>query len=380
MKKLYPLLTALTLFVFAPALAQEQAAATPSTEELQAQIAALQGQVESLEKRATAWDKIKKAVNVGGYVQAVYQWNQDGRTFYEGVGVKKGNSTFYIHRAILYLTGDIYNGRAGKADARLLVDFAGTPRVLDLHVRYSPVREFGAQIGQFFIPFSIESQSSSSTKLEFINYATVISRLALMGEDVSGLKVSGRQLGAQIFGGFFHKEGYDILEYNLGVFNGSAINAKDANKSKDIVARLMVHPVKGLSIAGSYWWGEGCYAAVAPNLQHTRLNRYAASVAYDHPSFFVRGEYIGSRIGTLRSEGAYIAGGYNFLHNAMVAARMDYFAQDRHSGQHELAYTLGVNWMPLKHLRLQLNYTLEQYRNMGLKLCNSVNFMVTGIF
>ncbi len=385
MKRFYTLVIILTVLAFSAASAQEQAAvadqaATPTVGELQAQIAELQQQVGKLGKSATAWDKIKKAVKLSGYVQAGYEWNQDERSFYEGVAVTPGNSSFYIRRARITFAGDIYKGRAGKADAKLQVDFAGTPKILDLHIRYSPVREFGAQVGQFFIPFSIESQSNSSVKLEFINYALVIQRLALMGSDISGLKVSGRQLGGQIFGGFFHKEGYDILEYNLGVFNGNDINKKDANKSKDIVARLMVHPVKGLSIAGSYWWGEGTYAPIVAGAKHTNLNRWAASVAYDSKSFFVRGEYIGSKIGPLSSEGAYIAGGYNFLPNAMVAARVDYFAMDKSNSEYELNYTLGVNYMPFKHLRLQLNYTLEQYRHMRKKLCNGINFMVTGVF
>ncbi len=388
MKKLYSLFIALTIFAFTPALAQEQAAATPSAEELQAQITALQGQVESLEKRASTWDKIKKAVKISGYVQAGYEWSQDQNYFDEGIAAKAGASSFYIRRARVTLAGDLYNGKAGKADAKLQVDFAGTPKILDLHVRYSPVREFGAQIGQFFIPFSIESQMNSSVKLEFIQYALVIQRLALMGNDLSGLKVSGRQLGGQIFGGFFHKEGYDILEYNLGVFNGSAINAKDSDKGKDIVARLTTHPVKGLSIAGSYWWGQSKYSKSNVNKDYahlvgkgtSHLNRYAASVAYDCPSFFVRAEYVGSKVHRLFSEGAYIAGGYNFLPNATVAARVDYFSENKYDDACELNYTLGVNYMPWKHLRLQLNYTACQYMNMGQKMRSGVNFMVTGVF
>lgn len=49
-------------------------------------------------------------------------------------------------------------------------------------------------------------------------------------------------MGAQLFGGFFKRDGYSILNYNFGVFNGEGLNVKDKNKSKDIVARLTVKP------------------------------------------------------------------------------------------------------------------------------------------
>ena len=33
-----------------------------------------------------------------------------------------------------------------------------------------------------------------------------------------------------LFGGFFKRDGYSILNYNFGVFNGEGLNVKDKNK------------------------------------------------------------------------------------------------------------------------------------------------------
>ena len=74
--------------------------------------------------------------------------------------------------------------------------------------------------------------------------------------DVCGLSATGRDMGAMLYGGFFNRKGYSVLGYNFGVFNGEGLNVKDKNKSKDLVARLTLRPVRGLQIAGSYYWGE----------------------------------------------------------------------------------------------------------------------------
>lgn len=92
-------------------------------------------------------------------------------------------------------------------------------------------------------------------KYEFIEYSMAVCRL--MGfTDVCGVNATGRDLGAQLYGGLIDRDGYNILNYNVGVFNGEGINIKDKNKSKDVVARLMVQPLRALSFAGYYYWGE----------------------------------------------------------------------------------------------------------------------------
>ncbi len=52
------------------------------------------------------------------------------------------------------------------------------------------------------------------------------------------------------------------MTYNLAIMNGQGINLKDKNNQKDIVGSLMVHPLKWLSVGGSFVKGKGCAVAV----------------------------------------------------------------------------------------------------------------------
>ena len=66
-------------------------------------------------------------------------------------------------------------------------------------------------------------------------HGIAVCNLAKMGaNDVTGYDVTARDIGFQFFGGFIHREGYSVINYNVGLLNGSGINTKDDNKSKDI--------------------------------------------------------------------------------------------------------------------------------------------------
>lgn len=78
------------------------------------------------------------------------------------------------------------------------------------------------------------------------------------------------------------------------MFNGEGLNVKDKNKSKDLVARLTLRPVRGLQIAGSYYWGE--YGS-----DYLKRVRYGAGACYDEGPLVVRAEWICGRRGFLRA-------------------------------------------------------------------------------
>ena len=185
---------------------------------------------------------------------------------------------------------------------------------------------------------------------------------------------TGRDLGLMAYGGFFAREGYDILSYNVGVFNGEGINTLDANKSKDLVARLTVRPVAGLQIAGSYYWGE--YGK-----EYLRRIRYGAGIGYDRGIGVARSEYIYGRTGDLRSDGWYVMGGLRAARRWLFAVRCEAFTENRDdSDTRQMNYTAGITWQPVKHLRCQLNYTYEHYAAPAAADRNVVAVMLSGIF
>ena len=354
----------------------------------QAEVDALKERIAKLEKRSEVWDKLKPAFQISGYLQAGYDllWGDDGETT---------TSSFHLRRARMTLQGDIYNGKAGKANYRIQVDLCKSPVIMDLWVKYQPVNEFGAQIGQFKLPISIENTDYNATKLEFITYANTVQRMSRNGSvDMTGINSSGRDIGLQFAGGFIERKDFDIINYEVGVFNGSGINVKDSNLSKDVAARLTIQPLKLLKIAAYGLFGEidatslvSKYPGMiqqnkSANVHYLRYNRFGGGFDYNDKNIFGRAEFIGGQTGDYTSAGVYGQVGYKLRDKFTVGVRYDYFVEDLNDEAPELTtYSVAVSYRPWKHIRLQAEYSLQEtlYKDVT-KLGNCLYFMATALF
>lgn len=354
MKKLF-----LSAFLLLGGLASAQ---TPATGDAgPAEAGTLESRLGELETRTSAWQKIvARLPRFSGYVQAGYQYSDDA-------------STFFLKRVRLSLAGDI----SPKFDYKIQFEFC-KPRLVDAFIQYRPFSQLNVRVGQYKVPFSIENTECSPTRMELIEYPLVLQKL--MGfSDVCGFSATGRDLGATLYGGFFKRDGYSIVNYDFGVFNGEGINTRDANKSKDIAARLIVKPVEELMLSGSYYRGE--YGASC-----LERERYAAGICYDRGAVVVRSEWIGGVTGmadtgrSMTSDGWYVTAGWRAPRNLMFAARFENFTLDtaRRSATRQNNYTAGVSWSPVKYLRCQLNYTYEDYAAAANN--NALSLMFTGMF
>ena len=369
-KRIFTLLT-IALLATISASAQNEAVTIDS----------LQHRIAKLEKRSATWDKIKQHFKISGFIQAAY--------FGDFVNDKTDASYFRLRRARLSLAGKIAESKkAGIADYRLQVDFAESPKIVDLWVRYRPLEQIGIQVGQFKIPLSIENSEYNPLKLEFIDYSLVVQRLARMSShDVTGISSAGRDMGAQLIGSFGKKEGYSVINYNLAIFNGCGINQKkDNNTSKDFVGRVMVNPIKDLALAGYYQYGEGNFNGLRgiENGKFVKYQRYGGGVAYNGKHGFARSEYIRGNTGVLTSEGAYAQAGWKFntakAGYVSLGVRFDYFDDNILDKQREFNYTIGATYQPWRYMRLQLNYTIKQYQHYNQPLKHCLSVMVSGIF
>ena len=353
----------------------------------QAQIDSLNLRIAKLEKRSQVWDKLKPAFKVSGYIQAGYDylWNENGTT----------TSTFHLRRARISLQGDIYKGAKGaKASYRLQIDLCKELPIMDLWVKYQPINQFGVQFGQFKVPVSIENTDYNATQLEFINYANTVQRLVRMSSsDLQGINSSGRDIGALLYGGFIKKDGFSLINYEVGVFNGSGINTKDKNKSKDIAARLTIQPLQKLKIAAYYMGGETDASSLIEkyptmvvdnsgvNTKYLGYNRYGGGFDFNNKHIFARSEYIGGQTGAMRSEGVYAQVGYKFLNKCSVGVRFDYFDENKADDGNQMNYSVAASYHPWKHLRLQAEYTRQTYNHIvGSKNSNGLYLMVSAIF
>ena len=347
-------------------------AQTTSSEEKT--LAELQAEVEALKKKTSTWDKIVPYLpKISGFMQFCYNYSET-----------KDESNFALKRVRVSLAGDFFKK---KLDYRLQVEFTNTPKIVDAYINYKPFNQLNIRAGQFKIPFAIENTGyTPPTKFEFIEYPLALKNLMTLdepiyfnGEKVATHKSSGRDMGLMLYGGFFQREGYSILNYDLAVFNGAGINTTDTNKSKDICARLSIVPIEGLQFTSSYYWGE--YSDKDHKVNHLRRVRYSAGACYDKGPWVVRGEWMGGETGALESDGWYAMGGYRVLKSLLLVARYDTFKRNSHlADTRQTNYTAGLVWRPLKFLCWHLNYTYEDYKAVGKPCGSGVSVMVAGIF
>lgn len=323
---------------------------------------------------------VSKLPQVSGFVQAMYSWQEGG---------DDGANYFRIRRARLIFKGKLYKS---LMDYNFTTDFAGSVKIVDAYMRITPWKQFSVQVGAFRPSFTIENTFYGSLSMEGIDYPQVVKKMTHLG-DISGLSSAGRDIGVQIYGGFFNKRGFSTLEYRLGVFNGNGVMvSKDDNKSKDIAAMLRVNPIKNLAFVGSCYIGEWNNGVSKYNQRW----RWSAGFRYDDGNVFARGEYIrgftegvksGSGYKNFKSEGAYVqVGGRFFKQKFAPFVRLEYYAKNLYDqkGTGEPYYTLGIDYNPIKYLRLQLNYTCKTYNDHAVNTAhyphNVVEVMLTGKF
>ena len=405
MKRLSIIICAL-LFAGASLSAQESTKSS-STESIEARLA-------KIEKRNATLDKLRQYFKISGFIQGEYDWTDDR----EG-HLSTGMSSFYLRRLRFTITGDLYNGKAGKLDYRVYFDLARATQgkisnikeikspLLDMWMRYQPCKEFGIQFGQFKNPVTFEA-SISPSKYDFIDFSYAVQNLAKMGSnDVVGLNVTARDIGFMLLGGFVHRENYSVINYHVGVVNGSGINEKDNNKSKDVFGRITINPTRDLALAAYYQWGEANLSHFSAekyaeygwtgSSKYVPMHRWGGGFNYDGKKAFARGEYIAGLTGKLASEGVYVEAGKRFHlpKNAgmlWAGGMVDYFCRncfdyihrDTKNAAIDMRYSVCVGYTPFKYLRVQLAYGLEHRINYAFAnsrpFGNSVKLMVTGAF
>ena len=145
------------------------------------------------------------SLKLNGYVQVRYtHWDT-------------GSDGFRVRRARFGFKGDLLK----NFNFKLKVDGTRRPILLDAAVEISSIPYATVSFGQFKIPFSLDNLTSSSA-LDLVNRSQTVEELC-PAQDIGS---TGRDIGVTISGKL------SILEYSLGVFNGSGINRVDTNDQK----------------------------------------------------------------------------------------------------------------------------------------------------
>lgn len=272
------------------------------------------------------------ALKLNGYTQVGYTHWEDGA------------SEFRIRRARLGLKGDIFK----NINYRLQIDGTKNPILMDAIVEFSLSSHLGLRIGQFKVPFSLESLASSSS-LDTINRSQPVEKLC-PGRDIGSY---GRDIGVMASGKF------SKVECFLGIFNGSGINRGDLNKQKDIAARLVLHPLDFIQVAAAFYKGQ--YTSDAGE-GPVRRDRSGIEVFLNRSRFSLKGEYIFAKDDQTSREGWYVQAGYFMLSKKLQSIiKYDSYDKDREmAGDRSDVMTIGLNLFFTENTKFQINYELHR--------------------
>jgi phosphate-selective porin OprO and OprP len=161
-----------------------------------------------------------------------------------------------------------------------------------------------------------------------------------------------------------------LVEYYVAVLNGSGVNVADtANGNKDLAARLVLTPVKGLYFGGSYYngWDKVSKPDVAGQSQ--ARNRLGFEAGYVLPRFSVRGEYIAGKDGKTNRAGWYLTAAYYVLPQKLqFLVRYDTYDPNTSKADNITTnYTIGGNFHFNSWSKLQIHYTFRAEEGPAVK-------------
>ena len=360
MKKLYFLILALGVFVLHArsqstddilnVLVTKNLISATEADSLRAE-AAIAAQTNLAKVKSFPVNAAKK-ISLAGYTQIRYQ-------ALEETGKVDG---FDIRRARVDLKGKLSPYWA----YRLQFDLAGTPKLIDAYAELKVNDYLNITFGQAKIPFSLEN-ITSSPKLELIDRSQVVEALTARGKDLGGNQ-NGRDIGILLGGNLLKLKDRPVVDYRLGVYNGSGINTADKDETKDYAARLIFYPVTGLAFSGALYNGSRFVPEVKTGTVVTTpsksvdRNRFGFDLSYDRKNFSLRSEYIYGKDDVTEREGYYLLGGYYLLQKKVqFVAKYDFYDADKAKADDASTWVvLGANYNFNANTKLQVNYSIKQ--------------------
>ena len=256
----------------------------------------------------------------------------------------------------------ILDGKIKDFDWRVQIQGTSTPspasptvQLVDMYlewVRYTPFR---VRIGQFKRPFTFENPTHPITQ-GWYSYAMVINNLSGFGDRTGEKSSGGRDIGIQVQGDLLKSpSGRNLLHYQIGIYNGEGVNAKDKDNKKDVIGGFWFMPIAGVRIGASGWTGTRADVG--------RKNRYALSAEYDKDEYTFLMEYVHSQgpgadpvLGN-KADGFYVFGIVPVIMSKLHAkARYNMYRPAKEWSSSKTMYEVGMNYFFTKNLQLNVEY------------------------
>ena len=322
--------------------------------------------------------RLGRSLSLSGYTQAAYtnfEHPLPGK-YYDGFSIKRARLDFQGHFSAQF-------------DYRVLVDFVGqsgangtaptggeliSPFLVEAYLVYKPFKWLNFKAGQMIVAFSQENMTQDRN-LDMIERSQVVNALVgRKGDAANGLVDSvgnqnGRDIGIQIGGSFGKIKDYCLVDYALQLLDGAGINTLDNNQSKDFDARLVIHPLKWISIGGSYYDG---YDRFTSNLnKDQKRTRWGAELALVRDQWSLKGEYIQGREGAhdpATHQGWYGQAGYFFIPRHLEGL-FRYDRYDPNTAKSQVSstyYDFGMSYYWNVWTKIQVYYSLRNQQGPAL--------------
>ncbi len=200
----------------------------------------------------------KRSLSISGSTQTRY-----------AASTSPGKSGFLFNSAILSLKGflkkDYEEGKSFSYTLGLGSNASYNLQPTDAYLQYSIGQSLDigqpylyVNIGQQKKQFGLEA-TTTEDKQPAINTAQFASKLGLSSRDI-GIRLYGDLVPIVDLG---YNYRIPLIEYSLGLYNGSGTNAPDTNRNKDIEGRIAINapvgyysPWRGLTLGSSFYRGQ----------------------------------------------------------------------------------------------------------------------------
>ena len=204
-------------------------------------------------------------------------------------GFSTATSTVALRSASLIFAGDIFK----YAGYFIYFDAVATPALVDAYGTFKAIPRVELKGGQFLVPFSRESYTSTSKILTIDRSLAALNVAPPQGRDL-GLQAEFKLApeGKPYWGALA-----------AALVNGSGPNRADENTAKDVAVRLAGNPLpweatKGVTAEGYYYLGKPAVYDPADPLVRWGIGdekRWGGALAWDHERFSFQSEYLWRR-------------------------------------------------------------------------------------
>lgn len=319
-------------------------------------------------QQMSTWEKIvSKMPKISGYLQTGYQYNSLG----------KHTSSFQAKRLRLIADAKVskhvdfrlqieaFNGISGSTNG----NGQKNVQVMDAFATVKISDAFKIRTGQYYLPIGFENYNLSPSTLETVDFSDICYRMVCRNPFSYNFVDYGRDLGIMIFGDLFPSgKGFNYISYDLSLSNGSLPAKDDNNKSKDVIAALLVRPIKDLNLKGSFAWGQYAGTIGDRKYENQDMNRFVVGAWYNQPKGLdLRAEFaqMSSKdkdASIVKENTFYALAGYH-IGNWLPVVRYSMYRDDVNKGtlNNYDALLFGFTYHFNNRFKIQANYIYSMY-------------------